>query len=109
MLTLPIKKKWFDMIVSGEKKEEYRAIKPYYSVRFENIGLLNCVHEPTTNLAFIRFRAGYSSISPSAIVQAKLRMGEGKEQWGAEKGKDYWVLEILAVSKEPPKEADNAV
>lgn len=24
MLTLPIKKKWFDMIVSGEKKEEYR-------------------------------------------------------------------------------------
>ena len=29
MLTLPIKKKWFDMIVSGEKKEEYREIKPY--------------------------------------------------------------------------------
>ena len=24
MLTLPIKKKWFDMIASGEKKEEYR-------------------------------------------------------------------------------------
>ena len=29
MLTLPIKKKWFDMILSGEKKEEYREIKPY--------------------------------------------------------------------------------
>lgn len=27
MLTLPIKRKWFDMIVSGEKKEEYREIK----------------------------------------------------------------------------------
>lgn len=27
MLTLPIKKKWFDMIVSGEKAEEYREIK----------------------------------------------------------------------------------
>ena len=24
MLTLPIKKKWFDMILSGEKHEEYR-------------------------------------------------------------------------------------
>jgi hypothetical protein len=23
MLTLPTKKKWFDMILSGEKKEEY--------------------------------------------------------------------------------------
>lgn len=36
MLTLPIKKKWFDMIVSGEKKEEYREIKPYYDSRFMN-------------------------------------------------------------------------
>ena len=34
MLTLPIKKKWFDMIKSGEKKEEYREIKPYYVSRF---------------------------------------------------------------------------
>lgn len=30
MLILPIKRKWFDMILSGEKKEEYRDIKPYY-------------------------------------------------------------------------------
>lgn len=42
MLTLPIKKKWFDMIVSGEKKEEYREIKPYYDSRFMNaFGFLN--------------------------------------------------------------------
>lgn len=27
MLILPIKKKFFDMIKSGEKKEEYREIK----------------------------------------------------------------------------------
>ena len=33
MLTLPIKRKWFDMILSGEKKEEYREIKPYYESR----------------------------------------------------------------------------
>ena len=35
MLVLPIKKKWFDMIISGEKKEEYREIKPYYDIRFK--------------------------------------------------------------------------
>ena len=29
MLTLPIKRMWFDMIPSGEKKEEYREIKEY--------------------------------------------------------------------------------
>lgn len=35
-MILPIKKKWYDMIVSGEKKEEYREIKPYYDSRFMN-------------------------------------------------------------------------
>lgn len=28
-LTLTINKQWFDMVVSGEKTEEYREIKPY--------------------------------------------------------------------------------
>lgn len=37
MLILPIKKKWFDMIVSGEKKEEYREIKPYYDSRLHPV------------------------------------------------------------------------
>lgn len=34
MLVLPIKKKWYDMLLSGEKKEEYRELKPYYTKRF---------------------------------------------------------------------------
>jgi len=33
-LTLNVKKKWFDMEVSGEKKEEYREIKEYSVLRF---------------------------------------------------------------------------
>lgn len=36
MLILPIKKKWFDMILSGEKKEEYREMKPYWETRLRN-------------------------------------------------------------------------
>lgn len=32
-LNLTLKKKWFDMIASGEKKEEYREIKPYWMNR----------------------------------------------------------------------------
>jgi hypothetical protein len=47
MLTLPIKNKWYDMILSGQKKEEYREIKPYYTTRFKNIGLLSEKNEPT--------------------------------------------------------------
>lgn len=34
MLTLPITRKWYDMILSGEKTEEYREVKPYYDSRF---------------------------------------------------------------------------
>ena len=33
MMTFTIKKKWFDLIKSGEKKEEYRDLKYYYHVR----------------------------------------------------------------------------
>lgn len=48
MLILPIKRKWFDMILSGEKKEEYRDIKPYYDTRlmdaFGMIQLMAAVH-----------------------------------------------------------------
>lgn len=34
VLTLSVKKEWFDKIVSGEKTEEYREIKPYWVARF---------------------------------------------------------------------------
>lgn len=33
VLTLSVKKEWFDKIVSNEKKEEYRWIKPYWVAR----------------------------------------------------------------------------
>ena len=33
VLTLTVSKQWFDMIVAGEKTEEYREIKPYWIKR----------------------------------------------------------------------------
>ena len=99
MLTLPIKKKWFDMILSGEKKEEYREIKPYYMTRFSNAGLLNMELESlnyieTGNERQIMFRNGYSKQSPSFIATVTLDIGTGRTKWGAEPGKRYYVLRI---------------
>ena len=37
VLHLTLKKKWFDMIASGEKKEEYRELKRYWMDRFVKI------------------------------------------------------------------------
>ena len=36
ILTLTVSKQWFGMIVSGEKTEEYREIKPYWASRLVN-------------------------------------------------------------------------
>ena len=35
-MILTLKKEWFYMILSGEKTEEYREIKPYWEKRFTN-------------------------------------------------------------------------
>jgi hypothetical protein len=35
ILRLVLKKKWFDMIASGKKREEYRDMKPYWESRLK--------------------------------------------------------------------------
>lgn len=97
MLTLPIKKKWFDMICSGEKREEYRKITDYYGTRFRNVwGYPAYWCEPHE----IRFRNGYSKNSPSIIATCALSKKVGRPKWGAEPGKRYFVLTILSVNEE---------
>ena len=93
MLILPIKKKWFDMILSGEKKEEYREIKQYWTMRFLNEFGLNFQGEVRN----IVFRNGYSKNSPAILCNCKLRVGTGKIEWGAEQGNEYYILEILEI------------
>lgn len=95
MLILPIKKQWFDMILTSEKKEEYREIKPYYESRFMNAfgGSIFCGSE-NLHMEQVMFRNGYSKKSPSFIADCSLHVGEGNPEWGAEINKDYFVLEI---------------
>ncbi len=97
MLTLPIKKKWFDMILNGEKKEEYREIKPYYAIRFQHLWQGSLIDGEATRE--ICFRNGYSSNSPSFIATCSLSIGTGKKEWGAEPEELYYVLKILEVEE----------
>lgn len=105
MLTLPIKKKWFDMILSGEKKEEYREIKPYWTKRFENN-----LNEVVLNMNYrypmiesakgtVIFKNGYQKNAPRIKCFIELRQDYGKPEWGAKPGKEYYVLKILSVEK----------
>lgn len=94
MLILPIKKKWFDMILSGEKKEEYREIKPYYTTRF-----MNELRKESDIPIWILFRNGYKKDSPTIKCRCLLTKGIGKPKWGAEPNKEYYILKILSVEK----------
>ena len=115
-LILPIKKKWFDMILSGEKREEYREIKPYWKTRFQKYyGMLYNTTEvkdvdgntpkylwnPQSKI--IRFKNGYGKAAPYFDAECTIKEDYGKEEWGAEKGQKYYVLQIKSIMENHKK------
>lgn len=98
MLVLPIKREWFDMIVNGEKKEEYREIKPYYDKRFKGYLPKEIeIGEYEVQAFEIIFRNGYDYNSPSVKCRCMVDIGIGKEKWGAIPKKECYILTILEV------------
>lgn len=85
------------MIKSGIKTEEYREIKPYYTSRF---GFIDEDGAKTYLVAtYIKFRNGYSKKSPTIECFVNIQKGYGKQEWGAEPNKLYYVLTIKKVIK----------
>ena len=60
ILSLVLKGKWYDMIASGEKREEYRAATPYWSKRLFNWNV--AITDGT--IPVVEFRLGYARNSP---------------------------------------------
>jgi hypothetical protein len=96
VLHLTLKKKWFDMIASGVKKEEYRECKEYWHKR-----LVNCIDDA------VLFRNGYSKNSPSVLVELLyITMGFGNTEHGAPKDTVVYILKlgkVLSVKRSPSK------
>ena len=102
------------MILSGEKKEEYREINQHYEKHFQNIfcaedGKImgyskHALNELLgTDLVFgldVRFRNGYSTDSPSFLANCILCIGKGKPEWGAEPDKEYYILKINKIMRD---------
>jgi hypothetical protein len=85
VLHLTLKKKWFDMIASGEKKQEYREIKPYWITRLAN--------PEVPEFDYVLFTNGYRKDSPKLLVECvEIAIGNGKKEWGAESDKEYFVI-----------------
>lgn len=95
------------MILSGEKKEEYREIKPYWTKRllktdidFDLEKLKNQLRKEDSCLyRTIILRNGYSKNSRSIECRVSIGVGYGNLDWGAIPDKEYYVLKILSVEE----------
>ena len=113
-LHLPLKKKWYDMIESGIKKEEYRDVTPYYASRLFLNGdwiylkqntlsdlLMDKVKRLAGNENELRWKThkqvvfsyGYTNRTMTFEVE-ELKIGKGNSEWGAEPDKEYFVIKL---------------
>jgi hypothetical protein len=69
VLPLVLKGKWYDMIASGKKKEEYRDATKYWRVRVSNWS--HYFYEKPSKIPVVEFRLGYASSAPRMAFTAK--------------------------------------
>jgi hypothetical protein len=82
-LHLILKRQWFEIIYSGEKKEEYRKIIDHWAIRFTGYSLVHG-KKPFKHFDTVTFQHGYAKDAPRVIVECKgIEIGTGKSEWGA--------------------------
>lgn len=99
-----LKKKWFDMIKSGEKPEEYRKLSKYYVSRFMDfssivggcpdfVGMMYAAAHPEEDQCFkkfdkVVFLLGYPRLDDVdkkiEFGNPRIHIGQGREEWGAD-------------------------
>ena len=123
-LQLVLTHHWYDMIASGEKREEYREITPYWANRLLygcNLGVKEYWADYLPKrLAFIEehsylhkkdiirdygyraypavtFQRGYQKNPPRMSFDIEgITIDTGRKEWGAEDGKEYFVIKLGA-------------
>ena len=121
VLHLTLKKKWFDLIASGEKKEEYREIKDFWIKRLalcsgktpvpfgyfcKKAICVSCIErgdgfkpKDFTHVQFARGGHFHESLPQMMLHIVGIKVDEGKPEWGAEPGKKYFVIELGEIVK----------
>ncbi len=97
-LHLNLKSCWYDLIEQGIKTEEYREIKPFWIKRLCN----NFYQHQETgewmadyykHFDAVKFTYGYTKRTMTFKVES-ITIGEGKTEWGADPGKEYFKIKI---------------
>jgi len=102
VLHLTLKKKWFDMIASGEKTEEYRDIKPYWHDRLYDFAIVSrnnstALKKPIAFKKFhcVQFKNGYSkNASTMSFWCLGIEIRKGNPEWGAIHNELYFVIKL---------------
>lgn len=114
ILTLTVAEPWFSMIKNGEKKEEYREIKPYWInrlVRFSDYiasqhqsqnTLINKIKNEEIDFHFqkythVLFINGYGANRPRVLKEiASISIGKPKSEWCPKEflGNDYFIIKL---------------
>ena len=89
MLELVLKEKWYRMIESGEKTEEYRDIKPYWTKRLFDQKTGKLKHNR------VRFSLAYGKNRLQMIFDIKgVYPGEPENLTYAEQPGIYWIIKL---------------
>ena len=97
MLELKIKKVFLKQIISGEKKEEYRAPSNFNMVRLFNVDHKNKRYTDKEDLNEIKFVAGYAKDADWAIVKIKgvyIHKFTSNIPEGFEKGDETIIIDL---------------
>lgn len=104
---LPLKAKWYDMIESGEKKEEYRLLSHHWKKFFcwtrrvvrckdDNLKCGRC-YKVTSECPYpfgaVVFRYGYTKRFMVWRVDS-ISIGQGRTEWGAPENKDTFIIKL---------------
>lgn len=76
-----VEDKWFDMIERGEKKEEYRAINPYWSERLYRL------HQ------YVVLHRGYTRETMTFKIDS-ITAGYGNPDWGAPITRTVYIIRL---------------
>lgn len=84
VLKLTLKRKWFNLVASGVKREEYRKRGAWIMSRLQG-----------KDYGLVEFKNGYGASAPMILVEyAGWSEGTGREDWGAERGESYIVIHL---------------
>ena len=115
-VNLVLKGQWFDMILSGEKLEEYRELKPYWATRLSLLPYDWCkdidvfkeqfvpsdtmFEQQLRHFNTITFRHGYSKTARTMVVECKgISFGLCRPEWSGNMQGEHFVISLGKILK----------